>query len=143
MANQYDDTLNPFQEDGSASPVIFDTPSLLSTPSIEHVQFTPEGTAVDSSQSTVNGQFEDHSRMTFNQAIFPSARPNGYKNDIDRYLHSGDDAEILVGVDVVSPVNKRNSHIYKIVDAIKTTEHSSSPYIVYVIRTGVRDVLCH
>ncbi len=107
MANQYEDTLNPFQEDGSASPVMFDTPSLLSTPSIEHVQFTPEGTAVDSSQSTINGQFEDHSRMTLNQGIFPSVRQIGYGNDIDQYLHSGDDAEILVCADVSYACSKK------------------------------------
>ncbi|KAF8328408.1 uncharacterized protein EI90DRAFT_2926124 [Cantharellus anzutake] len=118
MTSPYDDTLNPFQEDGSASPLTFDAPSLVSTPSIEHVQFTPDGTAVDSSQSTVNGQFGEHSKPTGNPAVYPSARPAGFKNDIDRYLHSGDDAEILI------------------VDAVKTTENSSSPYIVYVIRTG-------
>ncbi|KAG9014381.1 Sorting nexin, cytoplasm-to-vacuole targeting pathway/endosomal sorting [Tulasnella sp. JGI-2019a] len=36
----------------------------------------------------------------------------------DQYLHSGDDAEIVI------------------IDAVKTTENSSSPYIAYIIRTG-------
>ncbi|EPQ56404.1 PX-domain-containing protein [Gloeophyllum trabeum ATCC 11539] len=51
-----------------------------------------------------------------------------YKNDFccskDRWLHSGEDVEILASAAV------------KITDAQKTTVNSSSPYITYVIRAG-------
>jgi hypothetical protein len=69
-----------------------------------------------------------------------------YKTDFcctrDRVLHSGEDVEILVRS---APAPTRlafgmaDMHLlsYQIVDAQKTSLNSSSPYITYVIRTGV------
>ncbi|KAI0731261.1 hypothetical protein C8Q76DRAFT_718275 [Earliella scabrosa] len=60
------------------------------------------------------------------RTAFPSPgshrQPQPYKNDFccgrDRWLHSGEDVEILI------------------VDALKTTVNSTSPYITYVIQAG-------
>jgi hypothetical protein len=94
MTSSYEEEPNPFSQD-----VGFDGVSGLSTPSVEHITFTPEGTTVESSQSTVNGQFLEGSRILVPPNIpgsSPPSRPIGYKSEIDRYLHSGEDVEILV-----------------------------------------------
>lgn len=104
MSTPYDEEVNPFAQDDGA----FDAQSSLSTPSVERISFTPErtGSAVDSSQSTVNGGGGDYSTESSNSRALPSVpqsptqqaprQPAAYKNDIDRYLHSGDDADIQV-----------------------------------------------
>ncbi|KAF9511391.1 hypothetical protein BS47DRAFT_1377211 [Hydnum rufescens UP504] len=124
MTSSYEEEPNPFSQD-----VGFDGVSGLSTPSVEHITFTPEGTTVESSQSTVNGQFFEGSRILAPPHIpggSPASRPIGYKSEIDRYLHSGEDVEILVA-----------TLLYlRITDAVKTSDNSTSAYIVYMIRTG-------
>lgn len=57
----------------------------------------------------------------------------------DRWLHSGEDAEILVRVHLASvlPYRSLMSVHDKITDAQKTTLHSNTPYITYVIHAGV------
>lgn len=60
----------------------------------------------------------------------------------DRYLHMEDDAEILVRVYCSArPAAAERDSLAQIVDAQKTAEGSSSPYIVYLIKTGVRCAL--
>ena len=55
----------------------------------------------------------------------------------DRVLHSGDDIEILVR-ELISPLTALVFKLgLKITDAQKTSVGSNSPYIAYVIRTGV------
>lgn len=65
-----------------------------------------------------------------------------YKSDFccyrDRWLHSGDDAEVLVRPHShCSSYSSLMSAHDKITDAQKTTLHSSTPYITYVIHAGV------
>jgi hypothetical protein len=97
MSSSYEDETNPFQQEPG-----FETLSGVSSPSVEHVSFTPEGTAADSSQSTVNGQFLEEPRSTYGNSQMSSpvmsipSGAGGYKNEIDRILHTGDDVQILV-----------------------------------------------
>ena len=66
-----------------------------------------------------------------------------YRSDFccyrDRWLHSGEDAEILVCTRLASVLTDRSltSVCYKITDAQKTTLNSNTPYITYVIHAGV------
>lgn len=98
MVSSYEEESNPFQDDAGG----FEVGSSLGTPSVERISFTPErsGSAVDSSQSTVNGGFNDDSRVLPPAPTSPPAREprqtTGFKNEIDRYIHSGDDVEINV-----------------------------------------------
>lgn len=98
MATTYDDEPNPFQDEAGG----YDAGSSLSTPSIERISFTPERSeaAVDSSQSTVDGRFTDDTRALPPVPPSPTTRnprqTTGFKNEIDRYIHSGDDVEIHV-----------------------------------------------
>ena len=57
----------------------------------------------------------------------------------DRWLHSGEDAEIQVCARLASVLTSRPlmSVRDKITDAQKTTLNSSTPYITYVIHAGV------
>lgn len=101
----YDDEPNPFQDEGSSSS--YGVGSSLSTPSVERISFTPErsgsepSSAVDSSQSTINNGFADEASRTLPPVpTSPVARAprqtTGFKNDIDKYIHSGDDVELQV-----------------------------------------------
>lgn len=99
MTGQYDEEPNPFQDEGGG----FEVGSSLGTPSVERISFTPERStsAVDSSQSTVNGGFADEPSRALppvpaspTQAV--PRQTTGFKNDIDRYIHSGDDVQIQV-----------------------------------------------
>jgi len=98
MATTYDDEPNPFQDEAGG----YDAGSSLSTPSVERISFTPERSeaAVDSSQSTVDGRFTDDTRALPPIPPSPTTRnprqTTGFKNEIDRYIHSGDDVEIHV-----------------------------------------------
>lgn len=98
MVSSYEEETNPFQDDA----VGFEVGSSLGTPSVERISFTPErsGSAVDSSQSTVNGGFNEDSRVLPPVPSSPPTRvprqTTGFKNEIDRYIHSGDDVEINV-----------------------------------------------
>ena len=97
----YDDEPNPFQDESSSS---YGVGSSLSTPSVERISFTPErseSSAVDSSQSTINNGFADDSSRTLPPVpTSPVSRAprqtTGFKNEIDRYIHSGDDIELQV-----------------------------------------------
>lgn len=66
-----------------------------------------------------------------------------YKSDFccyrDRWLHSGEDAEILVCAHLASVLTNRSltSVRDKITDAQKTTLNSNTPYITYMIHAGV------
>lgn len=69
--------------------------------------------------------------------------PQTFKGDFccyrDRWLHSGEDAEILVCVRVVFALTSCPLMTVrdKITDAQKTTLNSTTPYITYVIHAGV------
>jgi hypothetical protein len=72
-----------------------------------------------------------------------TSRPLTSKSDFccvrDKWIHSGEDVEILVRIPL-SPGN-RFYHArplpIQITDAQKTSENSTSPYITYIIRSGV------
>lgn len=66
-----------------------------------------------------------------------------YRSDFccyrDRWLHSGEDAEILVCANFASVLTNHSLMNVrdKITDAQKTTLNSNTPYITYVIHAGV------
>jgi len=68
---------------------------------------------------------------------YPGLQPKtGFCCSRDEYLHSGDDAEIQVKATSTSHTQQQ-AEPKQIVDALKMTDHTSSVYIAYVIRTGV------
>jgi sorting nexin-41/42 len=79
-----------------------------------------------------------------------SPRPQTSKSDFccirDQWLHSGEDVEITVSLSCSSsyfPSGIKELTLVsidtysQITDALKTSEHSTSPYITYIIRSGV------
>lgn len=69
------------------------------------------------------------------QATFPNPKSD-FCCQRDRFLHSGDDVEILVRAGAL-PFRPGLIEFCKITDAQKTSVNATSPYIVYVIQTGV------
>lgn len=61
----------------------------------------------------------------------------------DRVLHSGDDIEILVRGILLDCHSFANVLLTQITDAQKTSVGATSPYITYVIQTGVSCSLCY
>lgn len=68
--------------------------------------------------------------------------PQPYKSEHccarDQWLHSGEDVEILVRLRAAAVVTRILSRVWQIVDAQKTSVGSTSPYITYIIKAGVR-----
>lgn len=88
------------------------------------------------------------SEITSPERTFPSQPPrqpqrSNFKSDFccarDRILHSGDDVEILVCAMVISyyAFLGIETSTCKITDAQKTNLGATTPYITYVIQTGV------
>ncbi|KIO26517.1 hypothetical protein M407DRAFT_74359 [Tulasnella calospora MUT 4182] len=120
---------SPFEE--VANP--FQTDDIGHTPSTDSIDLPSDG---DSAPQNNGFEQEATSVATLQQSQPPSptqSRPPPIRTSFpnhaqtnkvefccgrDQYLHSGDDAEILI------------------VDAVKTTDGGASPYIAYVIRTG-------
>ena len=137
---EYDEAPNPFGED-SEGPYEA-TPS----PSISRVDLTSSSDSngddgLDSSHSTLNNREPARAAASTSSPPIAPAQlppPAGYKNDIDRYLHSGDEVEVQVRRCGAAWRVRLLTHCSQITEALKTSENSSSPYIVYVIQTGVR-----
>ncbi|KAG8925260.1 Sorting nexin, cytoplasm-to-vacuole targeting pathway/endosomal sorting [Tulasnella sp. 419] len=111
MSNPYDDDENPFQRDDDVA----ETPSTINV-SLDNEEPQPVN---QNSSPQLGSQTSPQPRLP----TFPSyqAQANAPKDEFccarDEFLHSPD-------------------AVIQIVDALKTTEGATSPYITYVIKTG-------
>lgn len=98
----YEEEPNPFRDDEEVSYGVSSNSSLTDQHNGDETSTPPA--ALDSSQSTLGAGGRDSPQgYAISSPSLPSTpqppRPAGYKGEIDRYLHSGDDIEILVSYD--------------------------------------------
>ena len=143
----FEDEPNPFQSEDTFN---HDDGSI--TPSLERLDLDGDSENHDSHstphQSSIDGlstpstplPSQPIQRTSFPVPQQPFSNKEEYCCSRDQYLHSGDEAEILVCTHCIPVHNAPSDTITsQIVDALKTTENSTSPYITYVIQTGVRN----
>ena len=124
---------NPFEDEGIQS-----TP-----PSASRVDFSSP-----SSPPTTYNPTPSSPPSSSNRPPFPSSGshrlPQAYKSDYccirDQWLHSGEDVEIMVRITLTVVCLHQLILLrtrLQITDAQKTSVNSTSPYITYIIRSGV------